>query len=129
MDVTRRQAVLAGAGVLLVGVAGAEGRFALGDTFESHVAETLGLPVPVTKDMLGALRAELDAYDIRAAAFLQATTSPGKQLLPDSVRRKAIRGFIRPLFDIQAGFVMPQVYVGLKEDGRFSPCTALAEPT
>lgn len=118
--------MLAGAGVLLVGGVAAEGRYALGDTFESHVAETLGLPLGVTREMLATLRTELPGYDIRAAAFLQATSPLGEHLMPTHIRQTAIRGFVRPLFDVQAGFVVPQVYVGLKEDGHFAPCTALA---
>lgn len=126
--ITRRQALAGGAGVIIAGSAGASGRYALGDTFESHVAGILGLPLEQTKDLLRTMRDEIDTYDFRAAGFLAATTTPGKELMPESARRKAVESFIGPLFDIQAAFVTPQVYIGYKQDGRFSPCSAIGAP-
>jgi hypothetical protein len=126
--ITRRQALVGGAGAVVVGGAGLSGRYAIGDTFESHVADQLGLPVGVTKELLESMRAEVGNYDARAAGFLTATTTPGKDLLPASVRRQAIESFVGPLIDIQTAFVTPQVYVGVKRDGRFSPCTGIGDP-
>lgn len=126
--ITRRQALAGGAGVVVAGSAGVSGRYALGDTFESHVADMLGLPLEQTKDLLSTMRDEIGTYEVRAAGFLTATTFPGSDLLPESARRKAIESFIGPLFDIQAAYVTPQVYIGYKQDGRFSPCSAIGAP-
>ena len=52
---TRRGLLIAGAGAGVAGLA-YWGRFALGDTFEAHVAETLGLEERVTRELADRVR-------------------------------------------------------------------------
>ena len=118
-------------GLLVGGAAGAVGfaywgRFGLGDTFESHVAGVLGLPEPVTRELLESMREELGAdYDARAAAFVAATTAPTRWLMPSGARREALESFVGPLFGLEQGYVMPFVYAGLRDSGRFQGCNGL----
>lgn len=97
MRLTRRQAFGGGA-VAIVGVAGVGyGRYALGDEFEQHVASTLGIPLERARPMIETARRGLEGrgeYERVAAAFVAATTFPGRQLLPRGTREHAIRVFL-----------------------------------
>ena len=61
-------------------------------------------------------------YDVRAAGFAFATTSPSKQLMMAGARQQAVEAFIGPLFKVADGFVMPYVYAGTLKRGSFVPC-------
>ena len=123
--ITRRALLIAGAGAGVAGLA-YWGRFALGDTFESHVAGTLGLDEQVTRELLETMRKEMGLeYDARAASFVAATTAPTRWIMPAAARREALESFIGPLFGLQQGYVTPFVYGGLRESGSFRGCNGL----
>jgi len=122
---TRRQALLGAGAVTVAAGVGPLGRYALGDEFEEHVAETIGLELPVTRELLETMREEVGDYDARAAAFLVATTGPYKSVVPDSLRRKAVESFIGPLIDVSGTFVTPYVYLARRPNARFLPCSVL----
>jgi hypothetical protein len=122
---TRRGLLIAGAGAGVAGLA-YWGRFALGDTFEAHVAETLGLEEQVTRELLETMREELGLeYDARAASFVAATTAPTRWVMPGGARREALESFVGQLFGLQQGYVTPFVYGGLRESGSFRGCNGL----
>jgi|SRR5215217_3776120 len=123
--ITRRGLLIAGAGAGVAGVA-YWGRFALGDTFEDHVAATLGLDERVTRELLQTMRDELGLeYDARAAAFLAATTVPSRWVMLGGARREALESFVGPLFGLQQGYVTGFVYGGLRDAGSFRGCNGL----
>jgi hypothetical protein len=123
---TRRKALLGGAGLVLAAGAGSIGRYGLGDEFEEHVADTLGLDLPVTRELLATMREEVGNYEVRASGFVVATTEPWKSLSPGGARREAVESFIGPLIDISQGFVTPYVYLAGRESGRFQACGVLS---
>jgi hypothetical protein len=101
--ITRRRALLLGGGAVVAVVAGAYGRFAVGDEFEQHVANTLDLSQDAVARLLGNARQSLGTagYDARAAAFVTATTWPGAELIPEGARRDAIDALVLPMFGNQ----------------------------
>ena len=124
-SVTRRQVLFGGAASAVGGYA-IVGRYALGDTFEQHVAGRLGLPLDVTTDLLKTLRDEIGMdYDARASAFVLATSSPSRLAMPSGARRQAIEAFIGPLLKLQEGFVTPYVISGVQDVGHYRPCGVL----
>jgi hypothetical protein len=134
--VTRRQALI-GAALTGGAVFGLWGRYAIGGTFEEHVADVLGLEREVTDALLETLRADqgLD-YNARAAAFLFATTSPARHVMPEGAKRDAIDSFVTPLFDIgndelglDYGLPMTYAYAGLQRNGDYQACAALVSST
>jgi hypothetical protein len=121
---TRRRALAVGAaGTAVVGF-GVWGRYALGDAFEEHVAERLGLDLDLTKEILAGLRESLDDYELRATAFLAATLSPSSLALPASLRRDAVESFVNPIFGLSHEMV-PLTYAGLRDTIEFTPCAVL----
>jgi hypothetical protein len=96
--ITRRQVLIGGAtaGAL---VAAGYGRFALGDTFEHHFAGVLGIELEPARQLLAIARERMGDrdYDVRAAAFLAATTLPGEVLVPESARREAVDSLLLPM--------------------------------
>lgn len=124
--VTRRQALSATAVGLGAVATGWFGRFAVGGTFEEHVARTLGLERGAADELLTLLRDALGVdYDARAAGFVAATVSPGSHVLPARTRRKALNAFLGPFFGVEGGNVAPQVYAGLRRPGPFVGCATL----
>lgn len=123
-----RRHVLLGAAALAVGGTGLIGRYAIGDTFESHTAEALGLELEPVRELLTTLREELGGadYDVRAAAFVAATTLPARVLMPRIAREEAVEAFIGPLLQTSDGFLAPYVLAGLRVSGRPGPCGGLA---
>src|SRR3954447_7439201 len=111
---TRRRLLAAG----LVGVVGATGaaygRFALGDEFEEHVADVLGVSLDMARGLLARARDDVGDvdYDVRAAAFLFATTNPGRALAPRGARESAVHGLLRPMLEGSAGNI---AYMGLRQ--------------
>jgi hypothetical protein len=123
---TRRQAIAGGttliAGAGFVGW----GRFALGGTFEDHVADVLGLDGAVTREILERLRDNRGLeYNARASAFLLATTEPSRSLMPSGVRRQAVESFVLPFLEEtdQPSFTL--AYAGLRRTSVFAPCRVL----
>ena len=120
---TRRRVVVGGAvgAGLLVGAG--YGRFAVGDEFEEHVAGVLGISTVAAATLLAGARERLgdEDYRIHAASFLAATTFPGEQTLPASVRERAIERFVGNLLATQIDRL-----VGLGLQTRLSgPCRGL----
>jgi hypothetical protein len=97
---TRRRALALGAAGAVTLVAGAYGRFAVGDEFEEHVAATLDISRDAVERLLGNARQALGTagYDARAAAFVAVTTWPGADLVPESARREAIDALVLPMY-------------------------------
>lgn len=125
-SVTRRQVLFGGVAASVGGFV-LWGRYAVGDTFEQHVADQLGLPVAVTNDLLGTLNGELGGveYEARASAFLLATSSPSRLAMPGEARRQAIEAFVGPLLKMEQNFVTPYVIAGVQQVGHFRPCGVL----
>jgi len=121
---SRRNVLLAGAGVVAAGT-GWWGRYALGDTFENHVARTLGVDARLGAELVASLRERHDDYDARAAGFLFATTSPSKELTPRSVREEAVEAFIGPLVGMEFGLITPLALAGRTRSGSYRPCQVL----
>jgi hypothetical protein len=121
---TRRHVLLAGAGFVAAG-GGWWGRYAFGDTFENHVARTLGVDGRVGAELVASLREHVDDYEARASAFLLATTSPSRDVMPRSAREEAIEAFIGPLMGMESGLVTPLAVAGRRHSGRYQPCRVL----
>jgi hypothetical protein len=123
---TRRRLLLASSGGLALAASlGIWGRFALGDSFERHVAAQLGLDLELTTALLGQLREERGDYDLRASAFLAATHGPSAATLPDGIRRELIESLVRPLFGVQQGKPVQLDYAGLRRATSYEPCGVL----
>ena len=122
---SRRQLFLAGGAGIAAAGAGWWGRFAFGDTFESHVADVLGIERRVAEELLTSLRERVDNYDVRAAGFLFATTSPSRDVMPASAREEAIEAFIGPLVGMEWALITPLALAGRTRSGRYNPCRVL----
>jgi hypothetical protein len=115
-----------GIAALAAGGIGYWGRFALGKTFETHVAETLGFDLALVEQVLENMRNALDDYEARATAFLVATAGPARLLMPESLRREAIEPFLGPFF--ASSFGMPALaYAGLRDEVNFTPCVLVKQ--
>lgn len=125
---TRRH--LLAAGGVLAGTAslGLWGRHALGNEFERHVAAQLGLDLELVSGLLARMRAELDDYHVRAAAFLVATQGPLDDVVPYELRRKAIDSFLGPMLGLSRGLVVPLAFAGLRDSPDYVPCSVLVRP-
>jgi hypothetical protein len=77
-------------------VSGRYARYGFGDEFEDHVASVLGISRNAARSLLKSARRRLGKgdYDIRAAAFLAATTFPGAEAVPERSRRDAIESLV-----------------------------------
>jgi hypothetical protein len=122
--VTRRQLVAGGVGLLAVAAAGVYGRFAIGDEFEEHVASVLGVPVGAARRFTRNAREHFGSgeYDLRAAAFVGATTFPGSLLHPAAVRERAVGGFVRGMFRQPADNT---IYMGVQRSVDATGCAGL----
>jgi hypothetical protein len=127
-----RRTLLLGAGAGTAGVVfGFWGRFALGGTFEDHVAEQLAIDRGVAREMLAAMRDEVGfgEYEARATGFLVATTSPSSFVAPRSARRSAVDAFLGPLFAAAEGRPAAELaYAGLRKSIADRPCSVLLRP-
>jgi hypothetical protein len=135
---TRRQALAAAGALAVAGIGGNWGRFAFGQTFESHVADLLGIDPDTTTELLRAMRRRTHDYEARAAGFLAVTTVPGSLVSPRALKEHAIPAFVNPLMggnigphrsvEVAAGgayFDFPLVYAGLRERIRQGGCDGL----
>ena len=129
MRLTRRQALGGGAAAAVGAVGVAYGRFTVGDEFEEHVASTLGIPLERARPLIDTARRGLQGtgeYESVAAAFLAATTFPGRQLLPRGTREHAIEIFLNEAMPHSASNLLYLGYVdGDLEDLR---CRGLVRP-
>jgi hypothetical protein len=125
---TRRQALAAGGAAVALAGFGFWGRFALGGTFEEHVAEQLGLDRQVAEAVLRRMRDEVSDYEVRATGFLLATQEPSSLVLPSSVRRDAVDAFVSPMFGLSEFIVMPLLYSGIRDSVEHEPCNGLRRP-
>jgi hypothetical protein len=73
-------------------------------------------------ELLATLREQVDDYDVRAAGFLFATTSPSQELTPRPAREEAIEAFIGPLVGMESGLITPLAIGGRTHSGRYQPC-------
>jgi hypothetical protein len=121
---SRRNLLLGGAGLVVAGT-GWWGRYALGDTFENHVARTLGLDARVGAELVASLREHVDDYEARAAAFLFATTSPSRDVMPRAAREEAVEAFIGPLVGMENALITPLAIAGRRRSGSYQPCRVL----
>ena len=140
---TRREALVTG-GVAVAAGTGLWGRFALGDTFENHLAEQLGLSRELTDELIGAARDHLgfSGFETRASAFTVATTFPGSVVLPRAWRERAVDSLLGPMFvagfgigttgtaparDQLAGDNFGAVWAGLRPSLVIEPCAGLID--
>jgi len=122
---TRRQAIV-GAALIPAAVVVGWGRFALGGTFEDHVAHVLGVDGTLARVLLERLKGSLGVdYDARAAAFLLATTEPSRSVMPPGPRREAIEKFVLRLLDAPHGASLALAYAGLRPTSDFRRCAVL----
>jgi hypothetical protein len=122
MRLTRRQALGGGAAAIAGAVGVGYGRFALGDEFEEHVASTLGIPLERARPLIETARRGLQGrgeYEAVAAAFVAATTFPGRQLLPRGTREHAVEVFLNEAIPHSASNLLYLGYIdGDLEDLR-----------
>jgi hypothetical protein len=115
IQITRRQLLVAGGAAAGAAVVGVSGSYILGDGFEEHVADVLGIEQDLARELLGSMRETTGGLDFeaRATAFVGATTFPGSEVLPQGVRERAVRGLVDPMIDDSSknigylGFVPP----------------------
>jgi hypothetical protein len=125
----RRRTLLAGAvavgGPLLFA---SYGRFAVGAEFEKHVADVLGIELDTAERLIQYARDTLDSveYDVRASAFLAATTFPGADLIPRKQRERAIQPFLEHIMDRP---VDNMIYLGLQKPSTGDACAGLLRST
>jgi hypothetical protein len=99
VQVTRRQLLVAGGAAAGAAAVGISGSYILGDGFEEHVADVLGIELDLARELLGSVRdttGDLD-FEARASAFVGATTFPGSEILPSEVRERAVRSIVLPM--------------------------------
>lgn len=124
---TRRQAIVGGTLVTAVGFVH-WGRFAVGGTFEDHVADVLGVDGALAREMLERVRGHPDFdYEARASAFLLATTEPSRSVMPSGLRREIIEGFLTPLFVAAHEPSLALAFAGLRPTSAFTPCNVLVQ--
>jgi hypothetical protein len=105
---TRRRAIAAGAaGVAALGT-GWYARFGLGDEFEEHVAGVMGIDTARATMLLERTRERLGdtEYDLRAAAFLAATTFPGDLLPAGAGRARAVQQLVGKMLERRADVML-----------------------
>jgi hypothetical protein len=125
VQVTRRQLLVAGGAAAGAAAVGVSGSYILGDGFEEHVADVLGIPLELARQLTEGARDRLDGFDFeaRAAAFIGATTFPGSEILPAGVRKRAVRSLVGPMF---VGPTDNIGYLGfLPSDRLGAPCSGL----
>jgi hypothetical protein len=125
IQITRRQLLAAGGAAAGAAVVGVSGSYILGDGFEEHVADVLGIEPDLARALLDGMRETTGGLDFeaRATAFVGATTFPGSEVLPSGVRRRAIAGLVDPMIDDQGKNV---AYLGFVPPDRINaPCTGL----
>jgi hypothetical protein len=95
----RRTFLAAAAGACVAGAGAIYAPLVLGDDFESHVADRIGVDVALATALMTSARERLGAleYDARSAAFAAATRRPLAGLVPDGARRTAVRAYLRAL--------------------------------
>jgi hypothetical protein len=96
----------------------------VGDEFEEHVASVIGLDVGRAAALLQRARERVgDAeYDLRAAAFLAATTFPGELIPARAGRRRAVQQLVGKMIERPADV---QVYLGIRKRHPDGPCQGL----
>lgn len=129
MALTRRQALGGGAAALVALLGVGYGRYALGDEFEEHVASTLGVPLDTARALIDTARSGLEGrgeYEAVAAAFLAATTFPGRHVLPRGTREHAVEIFVNEAIPNSAAHLL---YLGYLEGDVSDPrCRGLIRP-
>jgi hypothetical protein len=126
--VTRRG--LLGLGALLLGAAAAAPYvpLAVGSEFEQLVASTLGIDEKLAGRLLEAVRDNYGSveYEARAAAFGLAVRAPASAVVPEGMRRSAVRAFLEPMFEEPAAAL---AYAVPGRDPRAQACTGLLRTT
>jgi hypothetical protein len=125
LRITRRQLLVAGGAAAGAAVVGVSGSYILGDGFEEHVADVLGIELDLARDLLDGMREDTGGLDFegRATAFIGATTFPGSVILPVGTRKRAVRGLIGPMFVDSTSNIG---YLGfLPSDRLGTPCSGL----
>jgi len=122
-NLTRRQ--LLGGGALVAVCAAAAGyRVALGQEFDEHVAEIMGLPRATAATLIDAAEKRTDAleWELRRDAFVAATTAPGRWVLPAAQRKRAIHALTDQLIQTPGEAF---AYLGLRRPEPGLPCAGL----
>jgi hypothetical protein len=127
LRVTRRQVLVAGgaaAGAAAVGVAGS---YVLSDGFEEHVADVLGIDLDLARELLGGARETHGGFEfeVRATAFIAATTFPGSEVIPTGVREHAVRSIVDPMIPEPSQNIGYLGFVPPDRIGIGAPCSGL----
>jgi hypothetical protein len=125
LQVTRRQLLVAGGAAAGAAAVGVSGSYILGDGFEEHVADVLGIELELARALLDGMRETTGGLDFeaRAAAFIGATTFPGSEVLPSGVRRRAVAGLMDRMIDDTSKNI---AYLGFLPPDRIgAPCSGL----
>jgi hypothetical protein len=124
VSATRRQVLAGGLAAATAAVTVGYGRFALGDQFEGHFAGVLGISEEGARGLLAAARLRADdvaEYELRAAAFLAATTFPGEVLMPKGARERAVGSLLALiLFESEENLVTIGLRPSLVTEGACS---------
>jgi hypothetical protein len=105
-------------------VAGGYGRFAVGDEFDEHLASVLGIPVATAAALTADAKQRTGgaAWQVRRAAFVAATTAPGRWVLPASTRQHARHSMVDKLIVTPADGLD---YLGLRPPAPGQACQGL----
>jgi hypothetical protein len=127
LQVTRRQLLAAGGVVAGAAAVGVSGSYILGDGFEEHVADVLGIELDLARELLDGMRETTGGLDFeaRATAFVGATTFPGSEILPQGVRERAVRRLVLEMIEEPSQNIG---YLGLvppDQIGIGAPCSGL----
>jgi hypothetical protein len=120
---SRRQVLIGGGAAAVVAAGGWYGPSVIGDGFERHVADVLGISEELARALTEHAREGLGGrYELQAAQFLAATKFPGSEL-PSGVRDEGVRSLLEAMLDDIAG---KTAYAGLIRPSDIdSPCPAL----
>lgn len=127
MNLTRRRAIGLGAVVLGAAAVAPYVPLAVGSEFEQLVASTLGIDEELASQLLEAVRDNYGSveYEARAAAFSLAVRAPASALVPEGMKRSAVRAFLEPMFEEPAAAL---AYAVEGRDPRARACTGLVRP-
>lgn len=128
MNLTRRRLLGLGAVVLGAAAVAPYVPLAVGSEFEQLVASTLGIDEELASQLLEAVRDSYGSveYEARAAAFSLAVRAPASALVPEGMRRSAVRAFLEPMFEEPAAAL---AYAVGGRDPRERACAGLVRPT
>ena len=120
---TRRQLIGGGALVAVCAAAGGY-RVALGQEFDAHVADVLGLPRATAATLIATAQRRTGTlqWELRRDAFVTATTPPGRWVLPAGQRKRAVHAIVDQLIQTPGEGL---ACIGLRAAAPDRPCAGL----